>query len=86
MCESYGRKSTQTICDKFKTKTIEEIETYSEAFWKNFEKIENGLKYVERIQKGEEEIEKLRLIDEAIETKFQGKSNISEIDLTGIPA
>ena len=44
---------------------------YSEAFWKRWQSIENGQKYVERIEKGEQEIEKYRLITEAIEAKYK---------------
>mgnify|MGYP000998768022 CR=1 FL=1 len=49
---------------------MEEIQRYSDAFWKNYTKIENYKKYIDRIKKGEAEIEKRRQIDLAIETKW----------------
>ena len=47
------------------------MKEYSREFWKNWEKIENGQKYVERIEKGEQEIQKRKAIDMAIEEKFK---------------
>lgn len=51
-------------------KQPEEILDYAEAFWQNFNKIENGHKYIERIEKGELEIERRRLVDLSIKLKF----------------
>jgi SWI/SNF-related matrix-associated actin-dependent regulator of chromatin subfamily A member 5 len=48
------------------SKTPEEVKKYSEVFWKKWEKIEGGQKYIDRIEKGEQEIEKYRSIREAI--------------------
>lgn len=58
MCEYYGRDNFEEIALQFKSKTIEEIETYCDYFFKNYEKLENGQKYIDRIEKGEAEIEK----------------------------
>jgi hypothetical protein len=44
---------------------------YAAAFWRNWSKIENGQKQIERIEKGELEIEKRRQVDLAIELKFK---------------
>jgi hypothetical protein len=49
---------------------MEEIERYSDCFWKNHHLIENSKKYIERIEKGEAEISKRNSIDQAIEDKF----------------
>jgi len=70
-CETYGRKDYDSIKLAFPTKTAEDVREYSEAFWKRWQSIENGQKYVERIEKGEQEIEKYRLITEAIEAKYK---------------
>lgn len=51
-------------------KTIDEIKEYAECFWKNYKKIENYKKYLERIEKGEKEIAHRMSIDKAIEDKF----------------
>jgi hypothetical protein len=42
---------------------MEEIERYSDCFWKNHHLIENSKKYIERIEKGEAEISKRNSID-----------------------
>jgi len=42
MCEYYGRDNFEEIALQFKSKTIEEIETYCDYFFKNYEKLENG--------------------------------------------
>jgi len=42
---------------------VEEIERYSEAFWKNYKSIENYARYLERIERGEEEIIRRQMID-----------------------
>ena len=49
---------------------MEDIKGYSEAFWKNWNQIENGHKHIERIEKGETELKKRKEIDLAIEDKF----------------
>ena len=71
MCETYGRDNYSKIKEAFQNKTLEDIREYSQEFWKNWEKIENGQKYVERIEKGESEIERRRGIEMAIEEKFE---------------
>jgi hypothetical protein len=53
MCETYGRDGYESIRNNFPSKTLEEVKEYLSAFWKNWGKIENGHKYVERIEKGE---------------------------------
>jgi len=71
MCELYGRESLDHFTDLIVIgKTIDEIKQYSAAFWKNYTKIENYKKYIERIEKGEAEIAKRNSIDKAIEDKF----------------
>jgi hypothetical protein len=51
-------------------KTYKEIKAYSEAFWKNYKKIDNYRKYLERIEKGEADLALRRSIDQAIHDKF----------------
>jgi hypothetical protein len=70
LAETYGRQDLDSIALGFPYKTIDEVRKYSEAFWKKWQKIENGLKYIERIEKGEAEIEKQRLTREAIDHKM----------------
>ena len=70
MCEIFGRKNIELYND-LHGKTVEEIKTYSEVFWKNYEKVENWKKYLEKIEKGEAEIERRRQTDQAIEDKFR---------------
>ena len=51
-------------------KPLSQIQAYSECFWKNYTKIDNYKKYIERIEKGENEIAKRLSIDKAIDDKF----------------
>ena len=60
MCELHGRENLQRISEGFMNKTLQEVKEYSTAFWKNWELIENGPKYVERIEKGESEINRMK--------------------------
>lgn len=53
-CETFGRKEYESISQAFGTKTVEEVEKYSLAFWLKWNLIDNGQKFVERIEKGEE--------------------------------
>lgn len=55
----------------FSNKSPEDVKKFSDAFWKKWNLIENGQKYIERIEKGESEIEKYRLTTEAIEVKYR---------------
>lgn len=72
MCETYGRDNIDLFSELLVIgKTVEDIERYSECFWKNYRKIDNSRKYIERIEKGEAEIAKRNAIDQAIEDKFQ---------------
>lgn len=59
-CETFGRKDYEKIALGFVNKTPEDVKKYSDSFWKKWQSIENGQKYVERIEKGELEIEKYR--------------------------
>lgn len=56
VCENFGRDNYYAILESFPTKTMEEVKEYCTAFWKNWELIDNGHKYVERIEKGEQDI------------------------------
>lgn len=60
MAELHGRSPLTFDCyrDGLSHKTTDEIKAYAEAFWKNFKKIDNYQKYIERISKGEQEIER----------------------------
>lgn len=49
---------------------MEDIEEYSQVFWKNCHKIENYKKHIERIEKGEAAIAHRNSIDQAINDKF----------------
>ena len=71
LAESYGRDDLESIAVGFPNKTLDDVKKYSETFWKKWQKIENGQKYVERIEKGEAEIEKQRLTREAIDQKME---------------
>ena len=46
------------------------MEAYSKVFWKNYKKIDNYRKYIERIERGEAEIAVKLSIERAIEDKF----------------
>ena len=71
MCELYGKDNFDLFSELLLGgKTIEEIEAYSEAFWKNYSQIENYKKYLDRIEKGAQEIAKRLAIDKAIDDKF----------------
>ena len=60
----YGRDNIDLFSDLLLTgKTLEEIDQYSKVFWKNYIRIENSKKYIDRIEKGEAEIEKRNSID-----------------------
>ena len=71
MCELYGRDNIDMFSELILTgKTVEDITQYSGTFWKNYTKIENYKKYLERIEKGEAAIAHRNSIDKAIEDKF----------------
>jgi SWI/SNF-related matrix-associated actin-dependent regulator of chromatin subfamily A member 5 len=73
MAETFGRtpESWQLYLEGMPGKTVEQIEEYSKRFWKNYEKIENHKKYVDRIIKGEQEIRRQKMVNEAIEQKHK---------------
>lgn len=58
--EKYGRTNFKKITDKVKTKTIDEVKTYSARFWKLIDTLEDGDKIKLQIEKGEELIEQRR--------------------------
>jgi len=64
MCELYGRDNFELFQELFVIgKTLEEIKQYSAAFWKNYTKVENYKKYIDRIEKGEQEIARRNSVD-----------------------
>jgi len=72
MCELHGRENVEQFSELFSAgKSLEEVQEYSEAFWKNYTKIDNYRKYLERIERGEMEIAKRNSIDQAIQDKFE---------------
>lgn len=53
MCELYGKDNLEHFSELLVGgKTLEEIQEYSKAFWKNYTKIENYKKYLDRIERG----------------------------------
>jgi SWI/SNF-related matrix-associated actin-dependent regulator of chromatin subfamily A member 5 len=70
-CEQFGRDNIEMFGELYAVgKTFEEVKEYSRVFWKNYTKIENYRKYMERIEKGEIEIAIRNSIDKAINDKF----------------
>ena len=71
MAELYGREKVEHYYELQQFgKSVEDIRVYANAFWKNYKKVKNWQKYLERIEKGELELEKRYRIDKAIEDKF----------------
>jgi hypothetical protein len=57
MCEIFGRDRVDLYTELMLfDKSQEEIQRYSERFWKDFKLIKNHKKYIERIERGEYEI------------------------------
>ena len=53
MCELYGKDNYELFSELLLGgKTVEEIEEYANAFWKNYTQIDNYKKYLDRIEKG----------------------------------
>lgn len=70
-CELHGRDNLEHFTELFALgKSLEEIQEYSESFWKNYKQIENYQKHIDRVEKGELEIERRNSIDRAIQDKF----------------
>eukprot|EP01125_Pyxidicula_operculata_P010463 TRINITY_DN343_c0_g1_i2.p1 TRINITY_DN343_c0_g1~~TRINITY_DN343_c0_g1_i2.p1 ORF type:complete len:1022 (-),score=230.12 TRINITY_DN343_c0_g1_i2:81-3146(-) len=53
----HGRKNIEDIAYMIPTKTLDQVEQYSEAFWKNYKKITGWERYIENIKKGENRAE-----------------------------
>ena len=71
MCQIYGRDNIDMFQELFTLgKTLQQIQEYSDAFWKNYKSIKNHKKYIEKIEKGEQEILARNAIDQAIDDKF----------------
>ena len=56
-CEKFGRCAFAQISQMMGNKDEEEVEKYSEAFWKDVTILPNYEKIVKNIEKGEEKIE-----------------------------
>ena len=72
MCEIYGRDNCElySVLQIEGGKTLEEIQRYSDTFWKKYKQLDNYKKYIDRIEKGEQEIEYRNEISKAIEYKW----------------
>jgi len=66
LCEKFGRANYEKISEEMTHKNAEEVKLYSKAFWKKWELIENGERYVDRIEKGEAQLKQLNLIEEIV--------------------
>lgn len=60
----YGRENIEMFSELFQLgKTLQQIQEYSNAFWRNYHQIKNHRKYIEKIEKGEQEITDRNEID-----------------------
>lgn len=79
-CEKYGRDAYEKIAVEVRTKTADEVERYSNIFWKRVRELENGARYIERVTKGEGEIKKSQQYEEIIVSKFSTINDRLAID------
>ena len=53
LTEEYGRNEVEKIAEGIPTKTLEEVKTYSNAFWERINEIPDGQKIVRNIERKE---------------------------------
>ena len=68
--EKYGRNANhQLVCKEVEGKTKDEIEAYSQIFWKRYKELADWQKYISQIEKGEQKIERANQINKIIRKK-----------------
>jgi len=69
--EKYGRTELDSIAQELETKTLSEIEEYSEVFWSRFKELSEHDKYLSQIERGEQRIQRRQTVKQALETKMR---------------
>jgi SWI/SNF-related matrix-associated actin-dependent regulator of chromatin subfamily A member 5 len=69
--KNYGRDAFDKISEDIPTKTLLEIEQYSEVFWENILTLANGEKIMKGVEKREKERKHLKNIESLISSKVK---------------
>ncbi|CAD5224172.1 unnamed protein product [Bursaphelenchus okinawaensis] len=70
-CEKYGRKDYAAIAKEIGTKTEDEVQKYSEVFWKRYKEIKDWDRIVSSIVKGEEKLRRKDDIKRALKRQIE---------------
>ena len=70
-----GRHDIVNIAKKVEGKTLEEVRTYSAAFWAQVGSLPGGGQYVDKVEKGEEKIKRAKEITAAVTRKLEQYAN-----------
>ncbi|CAG98894.1 DNA translocase [Kluyveromyces lactis] len=70
-CIKFGRDNYVSISKAIHTKTPEEVQRYSETFWKRYKEVQGWEKYVANIEAGEKKTEKLKIQETILKQKLQ---------------
>lgn len=74
-CTKYGRNSVNLIAREFPEKTIDDVRSYCEAFWRNYKQVDGYERYITQIHAGEEKIRRIRLQKECLRVKLADYDN-----------
>jgi len=71
----FGKDSFEEITKEVQTKTLEEIQAYSQVFWKKYKKIADWQKIISVVDKGENKRKKFDGMSESLSKKVSSYQN-----------
>ncbi|CAH6720963.1 ISWI chromatin-remodeling complex ATPase Isw2p [[Candida] jaroonii] len=66
----FGRESYDKLSEEIGTKTPEEVEKYSKAFWTNYKSIKGYEKFISQIEKMEKQVNKLKSQNDLLNSRM----------------
>ncbi|CDO96475.1 unnamed protein product [Kluyveromyces dobzhanskii CBS 2104] len=70
-CIKFGRDNYQAMSEAIHTKSAEEVQKYSETFWRRYREVQGWEKYIANIEAGEKKTEKLRIQETILKQKLE---------------
>lgn len=74
-CEKYGREAVPQIAAEIEGKTLDEVQKYSEVFWKRYQELNDWEKVMKNIERGEFKIQRQSDIMNAVAMKLERYKN-----------
>ncbi|SCU84913.1 LAMI_0C09384g1_1 [Lachancea mirantina] len=85
-CGKFGRHNIKDIANVIDSKRSEEVQAYSDVFWKRYEEINGYEKYLNSIESGEKKVDRIKLQQKLLDEKIKGlKAPLYEMPFHYVP-